>query len=166
MSAHLGLGKLNLLFLVDGFSEAQATWYISELRGAGLLLKTMGLTRQPVQSEHGVAIVPDLSIDAIVRAAPQIALLILPGGVATTSIWRADPRFRCLLELVYNQKGYLVATHEELEVLKHVQDLSFGFELCRETKRPPGAPLEGICVLLAVTGYNQQFMDELRKLLT
>jgi hypothetical protein len=118
MSAKRDPVRQILLLLAEGFPEAEATLYISELRAAGLPLKTVGLTRRPVRSEHGVQIVPDLTVDAVIQTSPRIALLILPGGKATVGASRTDPRTRLLLDLVQDQGGYFVATDESLGVLQ------------------------------------------------
>jgi hypothetical protein len=157
------VGRIFLL-LAEGFSEVQATLLISELRGAGLPLKTVGLTRRPVRSEHGVKIVPDLSIDAVIQTPLQVKLLILPGGKATVSAWRADPRIRVLLDLVQHRGGYLVATNESIEMLAGAISPALSLRLFEELPVPQNTASSALPVLVAPANreaFFKEFAQEL-----
>ena len=149
MGARRDPGGQILLLLAEGFSEAQATLFISELREAGLPMKTVGLTRRPVRSEHGVEIVPDMSIDAVIQTHPQIKLLILPGGRATTGAWRADPRTQLLLDLVQDWGGYLVATDKSIETLRGLISPALSLKLYDELPIGQNTASSDLTVLVA-----------------
>jgi hypothetical protein len=149
MSAKRDPVRQILLLLAEGFPEAEATLYISELRAAGLPLKTVGLTRRPVRSEHGVEIVPDMSIDAVIQTPPQIKLLILPGGKATAGAWRADPRTQLLLDLVQDRGGYLVATNKSIEMLEGFISPALSLKLYDEPPMAQNTASSSLGVLVA-----------------
>jgi hypothetical protein len=159
--------KRILLLLADGFSETQAMLYVSEFRESGLPLKIVGLTKRPVQSEHGVRIIPDLSIDTVIQTPFSIKLLILSDGQAAITVWLADPRTQLLLDRVQNQGGYLVTTAESVEMVKSALPLSSPLQLHQE---PPAQDTNSsvLHVLVAPTDCNgllKRFVQRLTSLL-
>jgi hypothetical protein len=166
MNAQHGL-EWTLLLLADGFSETEAMLYVNELRGAGLPLKIVGLTKRPVQSEHGVKIVPDFSIDTVIQKPFQVGLLILPGGRATATAWRADPRTQLLLDLVQGQGGYLVAAPESVQVVKSVVAPSLSLRLHQRLPSAQDADPSTMHVFIAPSDCNgslKTFVQELIEL--
>jgi len=164
METQRGLEGQMLLLLTEGFSEAQATLYISELREAGLPVKTVGLTRRPVRSEHGVEIVPDLSVDQVIRTPPRVRLLILPRGESGMSIWRADPRMRGLLELVQEQGGWLVATEEMVEALGSMLSPNPSLQVCEEPPTGQRAAAPRMFVLSAPAENDARIAEFVQRL--
>jgi hypothetical protein len=167
MNAQRGL-EWTLLLLADGFSETQAALYVSELRGVGLPLKIVGLTKRAVQSEHGIKILPDFSIDTVIQKPFQIRLLILPGGKATATAWRADPRTQLLFDLVRGQGGYLVAAPESVEVVESIAAPSLSLRLHQGPPNVQDADSFAMHVLVAPADYDgslKTFVQKLIKLL-
>ena len=82
----------------DGFDEAVASIFVTQLRDAGLLVKVVGLTPRQISGSHGLALVPDLTLDQALPLATSATGLIIPA----TSRWRRsldnDPRVYQLLE--------------------------------------------------------------------
>jgi hypothetical protein len=159
--------KRILLLLADGFSETQAMLYVSAFRENGLPLKIVGLTKRPLQSEHGVKIIPDLSIDTVIQTPFSIKLLILSDGKAATTVWLADPRTQLLLDLVQNQGGYLVTTAESVDMVKNVFSLSLSLQLHQD---PPAQDTNStmLHVLVAPIDCNdllKRFVQRLTRLL-
>lgn len=118
-------GAQILLLLAEGFAETEVTLYISEMREAGLRLSLVGLTKRPIRSEHGVEIIPDRSIDDVIRSASPVKLVILPGGQGAVNVWGADPRTRLLLALLPAQAGGLVTTGASISILESIVGSEF-----------------------------------------
>ncbi len=47
----------------DRFEEVAATIFVAELRQAGLRVKVVSLTRRRVNGGHGLALLPDLTLE-------------------------------------------------------------------------------------------------------
>ncbi len=133
--------------------------YIKALRGAGLPLKTVGLSKRPVRGQHGVEILPDLSIDGVLYEPSPIKILILPNDGLSTSAWRADPRTNSLLEMVQEQGGDVVTT---TKAVKTLQDL-FSPDLFVHTEQrlsPPSNRVQvGLSILVAPTDSDSKLVE-------
>ncbi|NJN98486.1 MAG: DJ-1/PfpI family protein [Anaerolineales bacterium] len=62
----------------DQFEEAPATIFVTELREAGLRVKVVGATPAPISGLHGLALVPDLTLDQALTLLAQVICLIIP----------------------------------------------------------------------------------------
>jgi 4-methyl-5(b-hydroxyethyl)-thiazole monophosphate biosynthesis len=67
-----------LMPLARGVEETEAIAVIDVLRRAGLDVTTAALEPGPVESSHGVSIVPDAQLEAV--AAREFDAVVLPGG--------------------------------------------------------------------------------------
>lgn len=72
--------KESFLFLADGFEEIEALATVDILRRAGISLRTVSITANPVVTgAHGVSVKADVIYDSTLFTDP--AWLILPGGM-------------------------------------------------------------------------------------
>lgn len=82
----------------DRFDEAVATILVTELRKAGLRVKVVGLTPRQIGGAHGLALVPDLTLDQALPLASQAICLIIPCRASWSKYLQNDPRIRQLIE--------------------------------------------------------------------
>jgi hypothetical protein len=110
--------KCALVIVADGFEETDTVVLISQLRQAGLCVKSVGLTSGLVGSAHGVWIMPDWTLADLERLTGTIAIsvVILPEGRASLARLEADPRVHQLLRQVVAQQGQIVTSREGLRV--------------------------------------------------
>ena len=72
--------KESFLFLADGFEEVEALTTVDVLRRAGMPVRTVSITSNPmVTGAHGIQVKADVLYDATIFSDP--AWLILPGGM-------------------------------------------------------------------------------------
>lgn len=72
-------------FVFDGFADWEPALALCGLhQEAGYEVRTFGLTGEPVVSQGGLRVVPDISVDRVVPE--EAALLLLPGG----TLWEEE----------------------------------------------------------------------------
>lgn len=102
----------------QGFDEITASIFVVELRRAGVRVKLMGLNSRQIAGQHGLALVPDLTLGQALRRADRIRCIILPAPVAAIKQFSYDPRLAELLERAAGNQALLVMdalpTHELL----------------------------------------------------
>jgi len=76
----------------DKFEEATATIFVTAFREAGLRVKVIGLTAQRMSGAHGLALVPDLTLDQALPLAANAICVILPYSSLGIKRLRNDPR--------------------------------------------------------------------------
>lgn len=100
--------KESFLFLADGFEEIEALATVDILRRAGMTLKTVSITSNPlVTGAHGVTVKADLLYDATLFTDP--AWLILPGGMPGASNLHEFAPLIGLLQRQLNSTGGRIA---------------------------------------------------------
>jgi hypothetical protein len=82
----------------DGFDEMVATAFVTELREAGLLVKVVGLTLRQISGAHGLALMPDLTLDQALLLASQATCVIIPSAIGRRKQLNNDPRLRQFFE--------------------------------------------------------------------
>lgn len=85
-----------LVPLAEGFEELEAVTIIDLLRRAEIEVVVAGLQSGPVKSSHGVQILPDTALDAVV--ARNFDMVVLPGGMPGAAHLRDDPRVQEILQ--------------------------------------------------------------------
>jgi len=78
----------------DRFREAEAAIFVTRLREAGLRVKVVGVTPYQLDGAHGLALVPDLSLDQALPLATQALGVIIPATLAGLKRLQHDPRIR------------------------------------------------------------------------
>lgn len=76
------------------FDEMAATIFVIELRRAGLRVKLVSLTHHPVGGAHGLAFVPDLTLEHALPLAGQSSCVIIPASLQIARQLKTDPRLR------------------------------------------------------------------------
>ena len=76
----------------DGFDEAVATIFITELREAGFPVRVVGLTPRKLSGAHGLVLVSDLTLDQALSLASQVVCLIVPSASRWGERYKNDPR--------------------------------------------------------------------------
>lgn len=89
-----------LVPLAQGCEELEAITVIDLLRRAGINVITAGLDDQPVTASRGCVLVPDASLDAVLK--DDFDMIVLPGGLPGADHLKNDPR---IIELVQQMSG-------------------------------------------------------------
>jgi hypothetical protein len=76
----------------DNFEEVTASVFITELRAAGLRVKVVGLVPQRIRGSHGLALVPDLTLDQALVLAHKSRCVIIPYAAPGIKRLKNDPR--------------------------------------------------------------------------
>ena len=109
--------KLNdyvLVLWAERFDEAAATIFVTVLREAGLRVKVVGLTPPPVSGAHGLALVPDLSLD---QALPLAALACgKPNLVTEILISFIHPNFNSILVRLKDRKPIVTGQRHNISI--------------------------------------------------
>lgn len=84
-----------LVPLANGYEEIEAVTIIDLLRRAQIDVVVAGLESGPVRSSHGVVLLPDQSLDAVLDQ--DFDLVVLPGGLPGADHLNQDPRVHALL---------------------------------------------------------------------
>jgi hypothetical protein len=82
----------------DGFDEMVATAFVTELREAGLLVKVVGVTLRQISGAHGLALIPDLTLDQALPLAAQATCIVIPSHIGRRKHLNDDPRLRQFFE--------------------------------------------------------------------
>ncbi len=84
-----------LVPLANGCEELEAITIIDLLRRAGIEVVTAGLDEGPVRASHGVVLLPDQSLDAVLER--EFDMIVLPGGLPGSDHLERDQRISTLL---------------------------------------------------------------------
>lgn len=112
-----------LLLLVDGYNEVEAVTILTQLRQAGVCIKSVGLTNGLAGGAHGVWLMPDLTLADLDRLNPSesVPLVILPLGGQGLGRLEADPRVHKLLHRVIAQGGRIAVDTNGRQLLRAIQ---------------------------------------------
>jgi hypothetical protein len=78
----------------EDFAADAATIFVTELRQAGLPVKVVGLTARRMNGAHGLALIPDLTLDEALPLAAKTTCLIIPHAATRLTRLENDPRLR------------------------------------------------------------------------
>lgn len=92
----------------QGFDELAASIFISELRQLGIRVKVVGLNMQQNTGQHGLALVPDLTLDKALRTAKRSCCIIVPATWAALQQFNYDPRLTKLLYIAMNNQALVL----------------------------------------------------------
>ena len=92
----------------QGFDEIAASIFVAELRHLGKRVKLVGLNSQHIAGQHGVTLVPDLSLGQALQSANRIQCLIIPAPLAVLQQFSYDPRLAELLAIVARNQALTV----------------------------------------------------------
>lgn len=96
-----------LVPLAEGCEELEAVTIIDLLRRAGIEVVTAGLQPGIVKASRGTQLVPDATLDAVLR--DEFDMIVLPGGMPGAQHLREDPRIIALLKKMAEQGKYTAA---------------------------------------------------------
>jgi len=107
-----------LIPLAEGSEELEAVTIIDLLRRAGIEVTTAGLSDGPVKASRGVTLIPDTTLDAVMKQG--FDMVALPGGLPGSDYFDRDPRIRELLKRTAEQGGFVAAICAAPKVLARV----------------------------------------------
>lgn len=96
-----------LVPLAAGCEELEAVTIIDLLRRAGIEVITAGLQPGIVQASRGTQLVPDTTLDSVLR--DEFDMIVLPGGMPGAQHLKEDPRIISLLKKMAEQGKYTAA---------------------------------------------------------
>jgi 4-methyl-5(b-hydroxyethyl)-thiazole monophosphate biosynthesis len=88
--------KTVLVPLAQGCEELEAVTIIDILRRAEINVVTAGLDAEPVIASRGVKLLPDTTLDAVLKQ--DFDMMVLPGGLPGADHLNADARIHQLLQ--------------------------------------------------------------------
>jgi hypothetical protein len=101
----------------DEFDEVPATVFVSELREVGLRVKIVGLSSQRMSGAHGLALVPDLTLDQALALAPNTICIIIPFASQGIRRLKNDPRLREFCDQAQaNQAKFILGRLNETDI--------------------------------------------------
>jgi putative intracellular protease/amidase len=92
----------------DEFDEVSATVFVTTLREAGLRVKIVGLSSQRMGGVHGLALIPDLTLDQALPLARKAICLIIPCASHGIRRLKNDPRLRKFCDRAYANKAKFI----------------------------------------------------------
>ncbi len=96
-----------LVPLAQGCEEIEAVTVVDVLRRAGIEVVTAGLAPGMVKASHGMQLVPDTTLDAVLEQ--PFDMVVLPGGMPGASHLAKDARLLELLRRMAGQGKYVAA---------------------------------------------------------
>lgn len=96
-----------LVPLAAGCEELEAVTIIDLLRRAGIEVVTAGLQPGIVKASRGTQLVPDQTLDTVLR--DDFDMIVLPGGMPGAQHLKEDPRIIALLKKMAQQGKYTAA---------------------------------------------------------
>lgn len=81
-----------LVLWATGFEAAMATIFATEFRRQGLGVKVIGLSQRRAVGAHGLALVPDLTLEHVHRLKAKTTHVIVPCSSASCHRLKEDPR--------------------------------------------------------------------------
>ena len=106
-----------LVPLAEGFEEIEAVTVVDVLRRAGIEVHTASLDGPRVTGSHGVTVLADKALDAVV--ADEYDLVVRPGGMPGAEHLQNDPRVISLLRRFAAEGRYTAAICAAPSVLAH-----------------------------------------------
>ena len=91
------------------FDEIAASIFVCELRRLGKRVKLVGLKHQHIAGQHGLTLVPDLSLGQALQAGKQTPCIIVPAPLAALQQFSYDPRLAELLQLAAENEAIFIA---------------------------------------------------------
>lgn len=96
-----------LVPLAAGCEELEAVTIIDLLRRAGIEVVTAGTTPGIVKASRGTQLVPDTTLDSVLR--DEFDMIVLPGGMPGAQHLKEDPRILGLLRKMADAGKYTAA---------------------------------------------------------
>lgn len=96
-----------LVPLAPGCEELEAVTIIDLLRRAGIEVVTAGLQPGIVKASRGTQLVPDATLDSVLR--DEFDMIVLPGGMPGAQHLKEDARVIALLKKMAEQGKYTAA---------------------------------------------------------
>jgi putative intracellular protease/amidase len=101
----------------DKFDETSATIFVTELRKAGFLVKLVGLTPPKIVGACGVALAPDLMLDAALSLASHTTCLVIPCPAADLKRLKNDPRLgEFICQAASNQARFVIGQPDGTDI--------------------------------------------------
>lgn len=96
-----------LIPLAQGCEELEAVTVIDLLRRAEIEVVTAGLDDSPVTGAHGIGLIPDTNLDAVMN--DDFDMILLPGGLPGADNLDNDLRIHTLIKALAAKGGYTAA---------------------------------------------------------
>lgn len=109
-----------VVLIATGFDELEVAGCLHPLREAGLRVALVGLTSGIIFGQHGLRVLPDVTLGQFHAAQWPPRLLVIPGGSGHAAALVADPRVHQLLQATLARQGQVAVwatAHKRFEPL-------------------------------------------------
>ena len=96
-----------LVPLAQGCEELEAVTITDLLTRGGIEVVTAGLDDKPVKASRGMTLLPDTTLDQVMKE--HFDMIVLPGGLPGADYLNEDPRIHQLLKRMKEEGGYTAA---------------------------------------------------------
>lgn len=90
---------LTFVLWADRFDEAATALFVTELRKAGLRVRLLSMNTHVTAGAHGLALVPDLTLEQAMPLAGRARCVVVPAETGTVRTLQDDPRVQDFLAL-------------------------------------------------------------------
>src|SRR5215217_5905292 len=88
--------------------EMAATVFVTTFRAVGLQVKLVGLSGQRNAGEHGLVLIPDITLDAALALVSNASCVVIPCDFACLYRFADDPQFRQFLQRANAHQAWFV----------------------------------------------------------
>jgi hypothetical protein len=92
----------------QGFDEIAASIFVGELRRSGIRVKLVGLHSRQITGQHGITLVPDITLEQALYRANRTCCIIIPAPLLALQQFSYDPRLAELLRLTAENQALIV----------------------------------------------------------
>ncbi len=92
----------------DRFDETAATVFVTEMRQVGLRVKVVGLNHRKLGGAHGLALVPDLTLEQALPLASSAICMVIPCTSRNVKQLKNDPRLRDFFSLAHSNNARFI----------------------------------------------------------
>lgn len=92
----------------EHFDAAAAVIFVTELRKAGLAVKLLAPASRKASGSHGLALVPDLTLEQAMPLAGQARCLVVPAAWSAVQALGNDPRWQRFFSAVEANQALVV----------------------------------------------------------
>lgn len=95
----------------NGFDEATATIFVTELRRVGFRVKMVGLTQRHLGGACGLVLVPDMTLEQALPLVDKVSCLVVPyTSSGSKRLWN-DPRLSEFFHKIHDNQAKFVIGH-------------------------------------------------------
>lgn len=131
----------NVAILISpGFAESDVVYCLSQMRGAGLPVSIIGVSKKSISSQHGLMVYPDYVLHEM-EIDERFQLLIIPGSYECVTNLLTSPDFHDQINEYRNHDGLVIILKEAQAALEQANLFQTNDRILRQADQP----LERFC---------------------